>query len=64
MPLQRVSPGASRKARDAARSANIRELAHKYEQTGSIGTSKPKSKRAAIKQAVAISYAVERRGEK
>lgn len=37
-------------------SENIRELVHTYEEKGKIGTSKPKSKKAAIKQAVAISY--------
>lgn len=42
--------------------SNIGELVHKYEQTGKIGTSKPKSKRKAIKQAVAIAYAVKRKG--
>ena len=36
--------------------SNINELVHKYETTGKIGTSKPKSKKKAIKQAVAISY--------
>ncbi len=36
--------------------SNIGELVHKYESTGKIGTSKPKSKKRAIKQAVAISY--------
>lgn len=33
---------------------NIKELEHSYKKTGKIGTSKPKSKKAAHKQAVAI----------
>jgi hypothetical protein len=36
--------------------SNIGELVNKYEKTGKIGTSKPKSKKKAIKQAVAIAY--------
>ena len=36
--------------------SNIKELVHKYESTGKIGTSKPKSKKKAIKLAAAISY--------
>jgi len=35
-------------------SSNIRELVGTYEKKGAIGTSKPKSKKAAVKQAVAI----------
>ena len=35
---------------------NIKELIGNYESTGKIGTSKPKSKKKAIKQAIAISY--------
>jgi hypothetical protein len=41
--------------------SNIKELVNKYESTGKIGTSKPKSKKKAIKQAVAISYDVARK---
>jgi hypothetical protein len=37
-------------------SKNIKELMGKYKRTGSIGTSKPKSKKAAQKQAAAIAY--------
>ena len=37
-------------------SSNIHELVNKYEKSGKIGTSKPKSKKRAIKQAVAIAY--------
>lgn len=39
---------------NATKSKNIKELVHKYERTGSIGTSHPKSKKKATKQAVAI----------
>jgi hypothetical protein len=35
-------------------SGNISEMVGKYKKSGSIGTSKPKSKKAAVKQAVAI----------
>jgi chitinase len=35
-------------------SGNISEMVGKYKKTGSIGTSKPKSKPKAVKQAVAI----------
>jgi hypothetical protein len=35
-------------------SSNIKELVDKFKKTGKIGTSKPKSKKKAIKQAVAI----------
>ncbi|RJG06727.1 hypothetical protein D3870_12570 [Noviherbaspirillum cavernae] len=34
---------------------NIKTLVHEYESRGRIGTSHPKSKKKAIKQAVAIS---------
>ena len=37
-------------------SKNIKELVNTYEEKGKIGTSKPKSKAAAIKQSVAIAY--------
>jgi len=37
-------------------SSNIGELVHTYKTTGKIGTSKPKSKSAAMKQAAAIAY--------
>lgn len=39
------------------KASNVHELMHAYMQKGSIGTSHPKDKRAAIKQAVAIAYA-------
>lgn len=35
-------------------STNVKELVHSYESKGSIGTSHPASKKAAVKQAVAI----------
>lgn len=38
------------------RGKNVKELVDTYKKKGKIGTSKPKSKKAAIKQAVAISY--------
>ena len=48
MPLK---PGSSRKTV----SGNIQELVDTYQSKGRIGTSTPKSKKAAVKQAVAIS---------
>ena len=41
------------KSQEAVQS-NVAELMHKYKKTGKIGSSKPKSKKAAQKQAVAI----------
>lgn len=35
-------------------SSNIGEMVTKFKKTGEIGTSKPRSKKAAVKQAVAI----------
>lgn len=61
MPLQRTPPSASRQERNKIRSSNVKELVDTYQQKGSIGTSHPSSKRAAIKQSVAIAYATERR---
>lgn len=37
-------------------STNIGEMVRSYKDTGKIGTSKPKSKTAAVKQAAAIAY--------
>lgn len=37
-------------------SANIGEMLGKYKETGKIGTSKPKSMKAAVKQASAAAY--------
>jgi len=36
-------------------SANIEKIVHDWEQDGSIGSSHPKTKKKAVKQAVAIS---------
>jgi len=57
MPLKK---GSSKKTRQS----NIKEVIHSYEKKGKIGTSKPKSKKEAIKQAVAIGYAEQRRSKK
>ena len=48
MPLQR---GSSRKTVGT----NVKKLVREYEDTGTIGTSHPSSKKKAIQQAVAIS---------
>ena len=37
-------------------SANIGEMVRSFKETGKLGTSKPKSKTAAVKQAAAIAY--------
>ena len=37
-------------------SANIGEMVRSYKESGKIGTSRPASKRAAVKQAAAIAY--------
>jgi hypothetical protein len=37
-------------------SSNIGEMVGKFKKTGKIGTSAPKSKKAAVKQAAAIAY--------
>jgi hypothetical protein len=42
-------------------SANIKELVHDWETDGTIGTSRPRSKQQAVKQAVAISLGEARR---
>ncbi len=46
------------------RQENIAEILDSYKNKGSIGTSKPASKKAAIRQAVAISYAKQREGKR
>jgi hypothetical protein len=38
-------------------SGNVKELVSAFEKKGKIGTNKPASKKAAVKQAVAIAYA-------
>jgi hypothetical protein len=57
MPLKK---GSSRKVM----SQNISEVMHSYDRTGRIGTSRPKSRKKAVKQAVAISYSEARRSRK
>ena len=37
-------------------SSNIKELVHSYKESGKLGTSTPKSKKAAIKQSIAIAF--------
>jgi hypothetical protein len=64
VPLQRTPPGAKKAERSKIRSQNIKETVDSFEQKGTIGTSRPANKVAAIKQAVAISYAEERRGKR
>lgn len=49
---------------NATRSSNIKELVDSWKQKGSIGTSHPKDKKAAIQQAIAISYAKAREGKR
>lgn len=41
-------------------SKNIGTLVKDFKKSGKIGTSKPKSKAAAVKQAVAISYSIKK----
>jgi hypothetical protein len=43
-------------------SKNIGEMVSKYKRTGKIGTSRPSSKRAAMKQAAAAAYSSARKG--
>jgi hypothetical protein len=43
---------------------NIKEIVKSYKKTGKIGTSRPRSKDKAVKQAVAIAYSQQRRSKK
>lgn len=43
---------------------NVSELVDTYKEKGKIGTSKPKSKQGALKQALAISYAIKDKKKK
>ena len=45
-------------------SKNIGEMVGKYKRTGKIGSSRPSSKRAAIKQAAAAAYSSSRRSKR
>jgi hypothetical protein len=45
-------------------SANIGEIVRDYKKDGKIGTSKPKNKAAAVKQAVAIAYSTAGKAKK
>ena len=42
---------------------NVKELISSYRNSGKIGTSKPKNKMAATRQALAISYAMKRKSK-
>ena len=57
MPLKK---GSSKKVFEK----NVKELVNNYKDKGKIGTSKPASKPKAVKQAVAIAYAQQRKGKK
>lgn len=45
-------------------SKNIGEMVRKFKDTGKIGTSRPSSKRAAMKQAAAAAYASARKSKR
>jgi hypothetical protein len=44
--------------------ANVKELVDTYKEKGKIGTSKPKSKKAAVAQSVAIAYSEKDKAKK
>ena len=52
-----IKPGKGKKVREE----NISEIVSSYKKTGKIGSSKPESMQKAVKQAVAISYAADRK---
>ncbi|MDE2102902.1 MAG: hypothetical protein KGL39_37000 [Patescibacteria group bacterium] len=54
----------SKGASNATRKANIKEVVQNYEATGKIGNSRPQSPQKAVKQAVAIGYAEQRRARR
>ena len=45
-------------------SKNIGEMVSKFKRTGKLGTSRPSSKRAAMKQAAAAAYASARKSKR
>jgi hypothetical protein len=45
-------------------STNIGEMVSKFKRTGKLGTSRPSSKRAAMKQAAAAAYASARKSKR
>lgn len=57
MPLQ---SGAS----EGTMKANLKEVYNSYKRSGRIGKSKPKSKKAALKQSIAIAYAQQRKSRR
>jgi hypothetical protein len=59
MPLRKGKRAKSKKGF----SANVKTLVGDFKRKGKIGTSKPKSKKAAIKQALAISFRLKRGGK-
>jgi hypothetical protein len=57
MPL---SKGTSRKTFEK----NVRQIVHDWEKDGKIGNSRPKTKKKAIEQAVAIAYRIQREAKR
>lgn len=57
MPLK---PGTSNKVK----SENIKETMDSYSSSGKIGTSAPKTRRQALRQAIAVAYSKARGGKK